>query len=240
MKKIYRTTAFALFLAVLISALTPVPAAARASYIVQRTIDGDTIVLDDMRKVRLIGVDTTESVDPGNPAEYFSREAAEFTRKTCEGKRVRLEYDRQRTDIFGRTLAYLFVLEAGKEIFLNAEIIKQGYGFAYLKYPFRRDYMEAFAGYERQARAKGVGLWGGGDARAGSPLEGDLPAVTQTPSEKITVFVTMSGTKYHRDGCRHLGATKIPLTLGEAVRRGYEPCAVCAPPALNDRSPRKN
>ena len=109
-------------------ALIPVPAAARASYIVQRTVDGDTIVLDDIRTVRLIGIDTTESVDPGNPTEYLSREAAAFTRKTCEGKRVRLEYDRQRTDIFGRTLAYLFVLESGKEIFPNAEIIKQGYG----------------------------------------------------------------------------------------------------------------
>jgi micrococcal nuclease len=235
-KRIYRTTAFALLLTVYISALTSAPAAAGVSHIVKRIVDGDTIVLDDMRKVRLIGVDTTESVDPGDPTEYFSREAAEFTRKTCEGKRVRLEYDRQRTDIFGRTLAYVFVLEAGKEIFLNAEIIKQGYGFAYLKYPFRRDYMEAFAGYERQAEEKGVGLWGGGGARAGYPLEGDQPAVKKPPSEKITVFVTKSGTKYHRDGCRHLGSTKIPLTLGEAARRGYDPCAVCAPPALNDRS----
>jgi len=45
--------------------------------------------------------------------------------------------------------------------------------------------------------------------------------VTTTPSEKTTVFATKSGTKYHRDGCRHLGVTKIPLTLGEAVRLGY-------------------
>jgi len=72
-----------------------------------------------------------------------------------EGKKVRLEYDWQNKDKYGRTLAYVF-LEDGT--FLNAEIIKQGYGFAYTKYPFK--YIKEFREYERQARNSGRGLWG--------------------------------------------------------------------------------
>jgi len=65
---------------------------------VQRVVDGDTIVLDNGQKVRLIGVDTPETKHPDKPVEYFGKEASEFTRRMCEGKRVRLEYDWQKTD----------------------------------------------------------------------------------------------------------------------------------------------
>ncbi|MEK6690995.1 MAG: thermonuclease family protein [Nitrospirota bacterium] len=119
-----------------------------------RIIDGDTIVLDGGEKVRLIGVDTPETKDPRKPVEYFGWEATRFTKEMVEGKRVRLEYDWQRQDKYERTLAYIF-LEDGT--FLNAEIIKQGYGFAYTKYPFK--YLEEFRQYEREARENSRGLW---------------------------------------------------------------------------------
>lgn len=121
---------------------------------VTRVVDGDTIVLDGNEKVRLIGVDTTEIVHPSKPVEYFSKEASEFTRSIVEGKRVRLEFDWQRTDKYGRTLAYVY-LEGG--MFVNLEIVRQGYGFAYTKYPFK--YMEEFREAERQARESNRGLW---------------------------------------------------------------------------------
>lgn len=119
-----------------------------------RVIDGDTLILDGDEKVRLIGVDTPETVHPQKPVEAFGKEASAFTRKMVEGKKVRLEYDQQRKDKYGRTLAYVY-LEDGT--FLNAEIIKQGYGFAYTRFPFK--YMEEFRILEREAREEGVGLW---------------------------------------------------------------------------------
>ena len=67
---------------------------------------------------------------------------------------MRLEYDFQRQDRYGRTLAYVF-LEDGT--FINAEIVRQGYGFAYTGFPFR--YLEDFRAHEREARASGRGLW---------------------------------------------------------------------------------
>jgi micrococcal nuclease len=126
-------------------------------YLCTRVIDGDTIIVNiegKKEKVRLIGVDTPETVHPNKPVEYFGKEASEFTKKMVEGKKVRLEYDWQKRDKYGRLLAYVFLTDG---TFLNAEIIKQGYGFAYTKYPFK--YLDEFRRYEREARENGRGLW---------------------------------------------------------------------------------
>lgn len=123
-----------------------------------RVVDGDTLALDGEERVRLIGVDTPETKDPRRPVEYFGQEATAFTRRLAEGRRVRLGYDQQRQDRYGRTLAYVY-LENGT--FLNAEIIRQGYGHAYTRFPFR--YLEEFRAYEREARESGRGLWASGE-----------------------------------------------------------------------------
>ena len=120
-----------------------------------RVVDGDTIILNNGERVRLIGVDTPETVHPQKPVEYYGKEASAFTKRMCEGKKVRLEYDWQKKDRYNRTLAYVY-LEDGT--FLNAEIIKQGYGHAYTRFPFK--YLEEFRAYEREAREGEVGLWG--------------------------------------------------------------------------------
>ncbi len=132
--------------------------AAQDFYLCTRVVDGDTIIVEiesKQEKVRLIGVDTPETVHPSKPVEYFGKEASIFTKNMVEGKRVRLEHDWQRRDKYGRLLAYVY-LEDGT--FLNAEIIKQGYGFAYTKYPFK--YLDEFRQYEREARDNNKGLWG--------------------------------------------------------------------------------
>ena len=121
-----------------------------------RVIDGDTIILDDNERVRLIGVDTPETVHPQKPVEYFGKEASAFTKSMVERKNVRLEYDWERKDKYGRTLAYVY-LEDGT--FLNAEIVKQGYGHAYTRFPFK--YLERFREYEQDAQEHQIGLWKG-------------------------------------------------------------------------------
>ena len=123
-------------------------------YLVTRVIDGDTIALNTGEKVRLIGVDTPETVHPEKTVEYFGKEASAFTKRMCEGKKVKLEYDWQKYDKYGRILAYVYLED---ETFLNAEIIKQGYGFAYTKFPFR--YLEEFRQYQKEAMEDGKGLW---------------------------------------------------------------------------------
>jgi micrococcal nuclease len=123
---------------------------------VTRVIDGDTVVLQNIGTVRLIGVDTPESVDPRRPVEYFGKEASDFTRQIATGKQVTLGFDQDRTDRFGRTLAYVYLQP--ENLLLNAEIIRQGYGHAYTAFPFRMS--EEFRALEREAREAGRGLWG--------------------------------------------------------------------------------
>ena len=124
------------------------------TYTVQRAVDGDTLLLTNGEYVRLIGVDTPETKHPQKPVEYFGKEAYQFTRRMVEGKEVRLEYDQTRRDRYNRILAYVCLMDG---TFLNAEIIKQGYRFAYTKYPFK--YMEEFRRCEREARENKRGLW---------------------------------------------------------------------------------
>ena len=130
---------------------------------VKRVVDGDTLILENGERVRLIGVDTPETKHPQKPVEYFGKEATAFTRGMVQGKRIRLEFDQGNfhlghKDKYGRMLAYVF-LEDGT--FLNAEIVKQGYGHAYTRFPFR--YLKEFRQLEREAREQGRGLWAKGD-----------------------------------------------------------------------------
>jgi hypothetical protein len=133
-----------------------------------------------------------------------------------EGKRVRLAYEPAgaRVNKYGRTLAYLYLEPGG--LFVNREIVARGFGHAYVKYPFR--FMEDFRTAERSAREKRLGLWGP-----------DRPAAA--PSAETTVYVTKTGTKYHRTGCRFLAKGATPIRLAEAGTR-YWPCSVCEPPRL--------
>ena len=127
---------------------------------VKKVVVGDTLVLENKERVRLNGVDTPETKHPRKPVEHYGKEATAFTKKMVQGKRVRLEFDPANAHIghkdrYSRTLAYVF-LEDGT--FLNAEIIKQGYGFAYTRFPFK--HMDEFRRYQREAREQGRGLWG--------------------------------------------------------------------------------
>jgi len=140
----------------------PLYSYAQHTFLVKRVIDGDTIVVNIFGKkerVRLIGVDTPETKHPRKPVEYYGKEASDFTRRLCEGKRVRLEYDPANRQVkdrdkYGRLLAYVYLADG---TFLNAEIIKQGYGYAYTRFQFK--YLDEFRKHEKYARQKTLGLW---------------------------------------------------------------------------------
>ena len=149
----------------------PAPGAAQ---LVERVVDGDTIIVQGVGRVRLIGVDTPETVDPRRPVECFGKEASAFTKRLLEGHRARLEYDRDRTDRYGRTLAYVYLPNG---TFANAEIVRQGYGHAYTRFPFR--YLDEFRQYEREARQGERGLWGAKCADAPSGRAASRPSATR-------------------------------------------------------------
>ena len=123
---------------------------------VERVVDGDTLVMDDDERVRLIGVDTPETKKPGSPIECFGKAATAFTERLVEGRRVRLELDVEERDRYGRLLAY--VVRADDGLSVNAELVRRGYATA-LTIPPNVRHADEYARLARRARQRGLGLW---------------------------------------------------------------------------------
>lgn len=120
-------------------------------------VDGDTIEvkLDGrVEDVRYIGVDTPESVAPGQPVECFGVRASEFNAELVTGERVRLVFDAELRDVYGRLLAYVYVGER----FVNAELLSEGYARTLTIAP-NDTFAERFARLEQAAGRAGRGLW---------------------------------------------------------------------------------
>ena len=127
---------------------------------VVRVVDGDTIVVRmsaGEERVRLIGVDTPESVDPRRPVECFGKEASARTAALLPpGTLVRLERDVEPRDRYGRLLAYVYRHADG--LFVNAELLRQGYA-QLLTIPPNIAHTDEFTAIARQAREGAQGLW---------------------------------------------------------------------------------
>jgi micrococcal nuclease len=108
------------------------------------------------RTVRYIGVDTPETVKPGEPVQCFGRLASAFNRRLVEGRRVRLRFGPERHDRYGRLLAYVYV--EGRRHSVNAKLVARGYGRV-LVIPPNTAHEEGFRRLERRARERGLGLW---------------------------------------------------------------------------------
>lgn len=142
--------------------------------LVARVVDGDTIdvVLQGRtERVRLIGIDTPESVDPRQPVQCFALEASAFAARRLQGRTVELEFDVERRDRYGRLLAYVWL---GDELF-NRTLVRRGFAQVYT-FPPNVRYVERLLAAQRKARAESAGLWGA------CPLEPDEPAPGQAPS----------------------------------------------------------
>ncbi|REJ67992.1 MAG: thermonuclease [Planctomycetota bacterium] len=131
------------------------PPLVEGDYVVRRVVDGDTLLMTDGVRVRLIGVDTPETVKPDAPVEPWGKEAAEFTRNFVAGGNVRLRFDRERLDDFGRTLAYVYVGEA----MLNEELIRAGLSPARTRFRYAPAMKKRFRTAEDEARRAGRGIW---------------------------------------------------------------------------------
>ena len=132
------------------------PAAGERQAVVQRAVDGDTVVLVGGDRVRYIGVDTPELHHPKKPVQFYAREAMEFNRRLVEGKTVRLEFDVERRDKYGRLLAYVYLPDG---TFVNAELVRQGYA-QLLTFPPNVKHVDLFRKLQTEAREANRGLWG--------------------------------------------------------------------------------
>ena len=121
---------------------------------VDSVLDGDTFRLESGEKVRLIGIDASETHHLRKPVEYFGKEASAFAKKMLEGKLVRSELDVQERDQYGRLLAYVSLKDS---TFINAELVKQGYAQV-ATYPPDVKYVKLFISLQKEPRENKRGL----------------------------------------------------------------------------------
>ncbi len=136
----------------------PASGPASVTATVARVVDGDTVEIESggrREDLRLIGVDTPETVKPGTPVQCFGPRASSFTHRRLEGRRVRVDFGVERHDVYGRLLGYL---RLGREMF-NATLVRRGLARS-LTIPPNDRYAPLFRRLELAAARSGRGLWG--------------------------------------------------------------------------------
>lgn len=213
----------------------PTPVVIAKFYRVTKVVDGDTIdVLMDGKteRVRLLGINTPESVDPRRPVECFGREASAKAKEWLDGRSVRLEYDesQDRRDKYGRLLAYVYRDDG---FFYNLEIIKAGYAYEYtyfLPYEFQAEFKAA----QKDAETKERGLWA--PAACASAITKIQAASSTAGGCLIKGNINSKKEKiYHLPGCTYYKNTIIDeangekwfCTEAEAVAAGWRKAGNC-------------
>lgn len=159
MKKIYLIVVIFMAFVLLLARVGIAPRSCQDGLYASHIIDGDTIELSNGQRVRYIGIDTPEVREKKglgwfyNPRPY-AKEAKDFNQRLVSGKPIRLEFDVQRNDKYGRLLAYVY---AGEKM-VNLEMVKEGYAMIYV-YPPNIKYGEEFLEAQRFARENEKGLW---------------------------------------------------------------------------------
>ncbi|OGG10644.1 hypothetical protein A2699_00255 [Candidatus Gottesmanbacteria bacterium RIFCSPHIGHO2_01_FULL_43_15] len=196
---------------------------------VKRVIDGDTIELTDGRKVRYIGIDTPETVDPRKPVQCFGKEAADKNKALAQDKSIEMETDISQSDRYGRLLRYIYVkTDDQKWIMVNEALVAEGFALS-STFPPDVKYQDLFQLAQDQARAAGKGLWGGcnvlatpaattsSDTAEASPV-GSGQVVESSPNSnscQIKGNISSGGKIYHLPGCGSYDKTVIDETAGE-------------------------
>lgn len=134
---------------------------ATSTYPVLEVVDGDTLKIDrngTKETLRLIGINTPETVDPRKPVECFGKEASDKAKGLLAGKVVRIESDptQSERDRYGRLLVYVYLADG---TFFNKKMIEEGYAYEYTydtPYKYQAEFKEA----QRQAELNKRGLWG--------------------------------------------------------------------------------
>jgi micrococcal nuclease len=210
---------------------------------VKRVVDGDTLVVDldgAEERVRLIGIDTPESVHPDASRNVpYGEVASAYTKSRLDGQAVALEFDVEERDQYGRLLAYVWI---GDELF-NETLVLEGHAQV-STYPPNVRYVELFTSAQNAARETEKGFWGieadagvssDGSAASGTAgVAGSSGASTGMADAAAPYIGTTRSMKFHTARCEW-GQKITPnnaayfQTREEAIAAGFIPCKVCNP-----------
>jgi micrococcal nuclease len=181
-------------------------------YVVRKIIDGDTVQLETGETVRYLGIDAPELFAKDGGSEFYAKEAARYNKRLVLLKRVRIEFDVEKKDQYGRLLAYVFV----KNTFVNGELIRLGYARALIKPPNLK-YQNTLIAFQKKAMEEEKGLWQEKKRETETSYIGNKRSYT-----------------LHRPSCPY--AAKVPdknrilfRSRFDAIKIGYSPCKNCRP-----------
>lgn len=196
---------------------------------VTNVVDGDTIDVEIEGveyRLRYIGIDTPETVDPRRPVGCLGPEASAYNRQLVEGKTVGLEKDVSETDDFGRLLRYVWLpaeaSPSGQAEMVNAVLVREGYAQA-STYPPDVKRQDLFLQLQSEARNNGRGLWGDvctSPAPATAPTTGGSVGEcefsgTSEPVIKGNISTNTGERIYHVPGQEYYDETVITEAKGE-------------------------
>lgn len=221
---------------------------------VTRIIRADTLEVDAVGPVRMLGIETPDGKTPAEIYGVHGQRAISYAEKTLLGQAVRLEYDStvpNSKDDSGPALAYVYTRDG---LLINAEMVKQGLAFVRGTEQFRL--ANDFRGFERVAMQSMRGVWGptspmvaSATAPAATPpaappteekskklaplppsaVGANIPAISgaQTSSLESSVWVSPSDKMYHKSSCTFLDKKKHSIALSQAKSEGYTACSRC-------------
>lgn len=147
------------------------------SYKVKSFIDGDTIKINVNNEdilIRLLNVDTPE-LKQGEKDIPMGKKASEFTSKFLKDKEIKLELDKEHYDKHGRLLAFIYVINDGKKVSLNEELIKEGFAKV-IKVGENKSKYDEYKKIEKPVRESKKGIW--------ANIEANYPSTAPTPTEQ--------------------------------------------------------
>jgi micrococcal nuclease len=180
---------------------------------VKQVYDGDTVALSTGEQVRYIGVDAPEIDHQGGKSDFLAHEARQYNAKLVQGKPIRMEFDQERSDRYGRLLAYVF-LDNGDMV--NELLVRKGVARVFPKPPNLK-YFSLLLDSQRRAMVERVGIW------------------QKDPEQPERYYIGNSDScRFHRPSCP-LGKTvsgRHRVRFESAYRaswEGYSPCRQCKP-----------
>ena len=181
------------------------------TYSVKTVLDGDSLKLSNGAEVRMIGIDAPDKKE----GMFYADEARQFAKKLLEGRTVRLLFDRDKKDRYGRFLAYLLYMDGETQKIANVEITRAGCAYAYTYKP-NTAYDKEIVAAQKEAREKNLGIW-------------------TNPVKREKEYVVDRGKHFgltHRRGCPKIGGggtIQKVNTREEGFDLGAPPCRTCQP-----------
>ncbi|CAH0120425.1 SPbeta prophage-derived endonuclease YokF [Paenibacillus sp. CECT 9249] len=193
-----------------------------------RVVDGDTMEVSfqgKKEKLRLLLVDTPETVHPNKPVEPFGSEASQFAKETLEGQNVKLELDVSERDKYGRLLAYLWI---GDRMF-NEMLLEEGLARVAYVYPPNVKYVDRFREIQKEAQLAELGIWSIENYATDKGFDADIAAKAQqnAPEKKGSSAKSVTGQEKSssqieetKDKSQTTAGCKNPTIKGNKSKKG--------------------